>query len=908
STPTSESATQTNLDTKSDTRGKIYSKCELAQELYRKHHIPMEQIPIWVCIVQHESGFNTSAIARLNADGSADHGLFQISDLYWCSHDRSGGKACNISCDDLLDSDISDDVRCAKTIYEEHTRMSGDGFTAWSVYKPHCLNRSLRGIWSCFSHQNVDEIKIEINISIKGTRIPELHEQIKASQNVSSNNSEEFLKGSIKFQFQKNDNQLYISNLFVNDNSTNNNPEQNSMDSLLTLSTTPPTLGTATTVSQYDNNSFLKGSIKLQTKGNGKQVYISNRFLNENSTNDNPEHNSMDLLSILSTSPRVLLGNLSAITTVSQYDNNPFSKGAIKLQARENGNQMYLSNPLLNGNSTNDKPEHSSKNSSSKLSTNPPVLLRNLSASTAISPYDNHPFLKEPVKLQAKVNNNQVYLSSRFLNDNSTNNNPENNSMDSISTLSTSPPLLHGNLNTITTLSPYDNNPFLKPSIKYQVKGNGSQSYISNPLLDGNSTNDKPEHSSNNSSSTVSINPPLLLQNLSTITTISPYDNNPFLKETIKLQAKENDDQVYISNRFLNDNFTNNNPAHNSMGSSPTLPIKSPVLLGKLSATTTVSPYDNNPFLKRPIKLQAEENPNQLYISNRFLNDNSTNNNPENNSMDSLSTLSTSPPLPHGNLNTITNLSPSYNNPFLKGSIKYQVTGNGSQSYISNPLLNGNSTNGKREQSSNNSSSTLPISPPVLLRNLSAITTASPYDNNPFLKGPITFQAKENAHQVYISSRFLNDNSTNNNPENNAMDSLSTLSTSPPLSHGNLNTITTLSPYDNNPFLKGSIKLQIKGNSSQSYISNPLLNHNSTNDKPEHSSNNSSSTLSISPPVLLRNLSAITTASPYDNNPFLKRPIIKLQAKQNAHQVYISNPLLNDNSEINKLVHNSTHS
>uniref|UniRef100_A0A240SWY4 lysozyme n=1 Tax=Glossina morsitans morsitans TaxID=37546 RepID=A0A240SWY4_GLOMM len=186
STPTSEIAMQTNLDTKSDTKGKIYSKCELAQELYRKHHIPMEQIPIWVCIAQHESGFNTSAIARLNADGSADHGLFQISDLYWCSHDRNGGKACNISCDDLLDSDISDDVRCVKAIYEEHSRISGDGFTAWSVYKPHCLNRSLRETWSCFPHQNVDEIKIEINLSIKGTRIPELYKQVRTSQNVSN--------------------------------------------------------------------------------------------------------------------------------------------------------------------------------------------------------------------------------------------------------------------------------------------------------------------------------------------------------------------------------------------------------------------------------------------------------------------------------------------------------------------------------------------------------------------------------------------------------------------------------------------------------------------------------------------------------------------------------------------------
>uniref|UniRef100_A0A1A9VFF2 Uncharacterized protein n=1 Tax=Glossina austeni TaxID=7395 RepID=A0A1A9VFF2_GLOAU len=409
------------------------------------------------------------------------------------------------------------------------------------------------------------------------------------------------------------------------------------------------------------------------------------------------------------------------------------------------------------------------------------------------------------------------------------------------------------------------------------------------------------------SSSTLSTSPPVLLGNLSAITTISPYDSNPFLKGPIKLQVKGNNDEVYISNRFLNDNSTNNNPEHTLMDSSSTLSTSPPVLLGNLSAITTISPYDSNPFLKGPIKLQVKGNNDEVYISNRFLNDNFTNNNPEHTSMDLISILSTSPPVLLGNLGATTTVSPYDNNPFLKRPIKLQAKENPYQMYVSNPLINGNSTNDKLEHSSKNSSSTLPISPPVLLRNLSVITTASPYDNNPFLKRPIKLQAKENANQVYISNRFLIDNSTNNNPENNSMDSLSTLSTSPPLLHRNLNTITTLPPYDNNPFLKGSIKLQVKGNGSQSYISNRLLNDNSTNDRPVQSSENSLSTLSASPPVVLRNLSAITAISPYDNNPFLKKPI-KLEAKEDNSQMYVSNPLLNDNSEINKLVHNSTNS
>uniref|UniRef100_A0A1B0AVU7 lysozyme n=1 Tax=Glossina palpalis gambiensis TaxID=67801 RepID=A0A1B0AVU7_9MUSC len=579
STPTNESAMQTNLDTISDTTAKIYSKCELAQELYRKHHIPMEQIPIWVCIVQHVSGFNTSAIARLNADGSVNHGLFQISDLYWCSHDRNGGKACNISCDNLIDSDISDDVRCIKKIYEEHSRISGDGFTAWSVYKPHCLHRPLIGTRSCFSHQNADKIEIEINLSIRGTRIPELYEQIRASQNVSSNEAALY----------------YETNLILN-------PSQEEP--------------TSTIHSSNGYNQFVKGSFKLQLKKQDSQLYFSNPFLNDYFTNNNSEHNSMDSFSILSTRPPVLPGNLSAITTLSPYDKNSFSKGPIKAQVKENNDQVYISNPFLIGNSTNNNSEHNSMDSLATLSTSPPVLYGNLSVITTPSPYDSNPFFK----LQVKGNDNPVYISNRFLNDNSTNNNPEHNSIDSLSTQSTSAPVLLGNLSAITTVSPYDNNPFLKGTIKLPAKENDNQMYLSNPLANDNSTNNNREHTLIDSLSILSTSAPVLRGNLSAITTVSPYDNNPFLKGPIKLPAKENDNQMYLSNPFVNDNSTNNNPEDTSMGSISTLSTSAPVLLGNLTTIITVSPYDNNPFLKRTIKLQAEENNNQMYFSNPLLN------------------------------------------------------------------------------------------------------------------------------------------------------------------------------------------------------------------------------------------------------------------------------------------------
>lgn len=130
-------------------KGKVYSRCELAHELRDKHDIPMEQIATWVCIAKHESSFNTSAIGRLNADGSGDHGLFQISDIYWCSPPGNGW-VCGVSCSKLEDSDISDDVKCMKQIYDEHTRISGNGFNAWAVYKPYCKSRADRYVAGCF--------------------------------------------------------------------------------------------------------------------------------------------------------------------------------------------------------------------------------------------------------------------------------------------------------------------------------------------------------------------------------------------------------------------------------------------------------------------------------------------------------------------------------------------------------------------------------------------------------------------------------------------------------------------------------------------------------------------------------------------------------------------------------------
>lgn len=60
------------------TSGKTYQRCELARELKYIHEAPDHQLATWVCIAEHESQYNTSAVGHLNADGSGDHGIFQV--------------------------------------------------------------------------------------------------------------------------------------------------------------------------------------------------------------------------------------------------------------------------------------------------------------------------------------------------------------------------------------------------------------------------------------------------------------------------------------------------------------------------------------------------------------------------------------------------------------------------------------------------------------------------------------------------------------------------------------------------------------------------------------------------------------------------------------------------------------
>lgn len=132
---------------------KVFERCQLARELLRLQVDPKD-VPTWVCIAQRESNLNTSALGNLNADGSGDHGLFQISDKYWCSPQ---GWACNIPCSLLEDDDITDDWKCARRIFKQHRAVTGNGFNAWAVYRSHCSGDTESYVEGCFNQAPTEE-------------------------------------------------------------------------------------------------------------------------------------------------------------------------------------------------------------------------------------------------------------------------------------------------------------------------------------------------------------------------------------------------------------------------------------------------------------------------------------------------------------------------------------------------------------------------------------------------------------------------------------------------------------------------------------------------------------------------------------------------------------------------------
>ncbi|XP_071449479.1 lysozyme-like [Hetaerina americana] len=117
----------------------VFKRCELALELLSLN-FTQSLLPDWVCLIENESGRNSSAVGGPNSNGSHDYGIFQINGKYWCGE----GKDCRIPCSVLIDDDIIDDAKCALKIYKRHN------FNAWNGWTRRCKNATKPNLDNCF--------------------------------------------------------------------------------------------------------------------------------------------------------------------------------------------------------------------------------------------------------------------------------------------------------------------------------------------------------------------------------------------------------------------------------------------------------------------------------------------------------------------------------------------------------------------------------------------------------------------------------------------------------------------------------------------------------------------------------------------------------------------------------------
>jgi lysozyme C len=128
---------------------KFYSECDFVVEIHDTHQVHRDEIFLHLCVAE---GLHT----RKNAGGYI--GIYGVSHEAWCHEDHPGG-GCNVTCSDLLDDDIADDVACANTILAKET------VRAWGTTERKCRATYEHKVRECLdelgvfdeSHQEYEE-------------------------------------------------------------------------------------------------------------------------------------------------------------------------------------------------------------------------------------------------------------------------------------------------------------------------------------------------------------------------------------------------------------------------------------------------------------------------------------------------------------------------------------------------------------------------------------------------------------------------------------------------------------------------------------------------------------------------------------------------------------------------------
>ncbi|KAF6214056.1 hypothetical protein GE061_011787 [Apolygus lucorum] len=106
---------------------RILTACELAHELGKPElNVSLWQIPTWVCIARHATGFDTSY------DDGLRYGIFGVWGSHWC-------KECNLPCHKPMDDDLTDYIRCVvHKVFPAHEHHRDNGFEAWGHHYSKC--------------------------------------------------------------------------------------------------------------------------------------------------------------------------------------------------------------------------------------------------------------------------------------------------------------------------------------------------------------------------------------------------------------------------------------------------------------------------------------------------------------------------------------------------------------------------------------------------------------------------------------------------------------------------------------------------------------------------------------------------------------------------------------------------
>lgn len=349
---------------------KQFKRCQLARELYWRHKIHEKDLPIWLCITYKSSQYNTDIIDT----NKGNYGMFQINKrfCYEFSDEQLENelRLCPIPCDAFVDDDIKDDVKCVKKIYKEAKYFTGNGFSAWELYKD-CkgpksnlyikgcnyrkppkkmmallkqkrrkflnkssnyvnINKSVKQQINNISYQTTDKLIISTNDTLSNIFLANNKKTFIVSKNNLS---------YICFKSDNNDNNILSTGLFGNNNTKTTYIENNTVIpptcNVLTSSDIEPQMNsnfndTTTNNNTYKNYTINKNYDNIQNNLTLKEKFFkSNNFYNNNElTNNIYKNNSLTEL----TSEKYKYINLTQSTNDEEFHSkNDMSKKLLNI-------------------------------------------------------------------------------------------------------------------------------------------------------------------------------------------------------------------------------------------------------------------------------------------------------------------------------------------------------------------------------------------------------------------------------------------------------------------------------------------------------------------------------------------------------------------------------------------------